>query len=136
MFKLFFWVVLIGGGVFVGGQVMPVYYNNMKIDNVFKGAVQDASLAESKVKGIIAKQLRVQSIDLEALPEDFFENISINKEDEKLQVGAEYHITLWLLGEPTVDPESEYLESEVEPMDKLKLRARLDFDFSPYQETP
>ncbi len=138
MFKLLFWVGLIGGGVFVGGQVLPVYYNNMKIENVFEGVAQNMpSSQEEDVRKRINELLKVQSIDMSALPAEFSENLTVSNKNGKLQVGSEYHITLWLIGKPvSVDPESDYKESEVKPMDKLRLRARMDFDFSPYRETP
>jgi len=137
MFKMLFWVALIGGGISVVSQVIPVYNNNMKIDNTFKGIVKNlSSQSESVVKKRMMELFKVQSVDLDALPDEFLENLSITKNRGKLQIGSEYHVVLWLLGTPTIDPESDYKESEVEPMDKLRLRARMDFDFTPYQETP
>ncbi|MDQ6989686.1 MAG: hypothetical protein Q9M19_07370 [Mariprofundaceae bacterium] len=138
MFKWLFWLVLIGSSVFVGAQVLPIYNNNMKIDNVFEGVARNlasgsAADARSRVLGLLA----IQGVDREALPDTFIENLFVEKNNGKLQIGSEYHITLWLLGEPvSVDPDEEYKASDVEPMDKLRLRARMDFDFAPYQETP
>ena len=138
MFKMIFWVGLIGGGVFVGAQVLPIYNNNMKLENVFEGAALNlASQSEANVKKRMLELFKIQGVDMAALPEGFINNLTIEKNNGKLQIGTEYHITLWLLGEPvSVDPEEEYAEKDVEPMDKLRLRARMDFDFSPYQETP
>jgi len=138
MFKLLFWLALIGGGVFVGGQVIPVYYNNLKVQNIFEGTAENLSTqTEDEVKRRIDELFKIQTVDLQALPPDFFDNLSITKEDGKLKIGTEYHITLWLFGPPeSVDPDKEYKESEVKPMDKLRLRARMDFDFAPYAETP
>jgi len=138
MFKLLFWLALIGGGVFVGGQVIPVYYNNLKVQNIFEGASENLSTqTEDEVKRRIDELFKIQTVDLQALPPEFFDNLIISKEDGKLQVGTEYHITLWLLGPPeSVDPDEDYKESEVKPMDKLRLRARMDFDFAPYAESP
>ncbi|OIP99856.1 MAG: hypothetical protein AUK35_05805 [Zetaproteobacteria bacterium CG2_30_46_52] len=138
MFKLFFWVALIGSIVFVSAQVIPVKYNNMTIENVFEGAV--SNLNTEPVAQVLPR-LRVllsrQNVDLKALPEEFFENLTVTKEDDKLTISSEYHVTIWLLGKPTsIDPDSEYLESDVEPMDKLRLKARLDFDFLPTRVTP
>ncbi len=138
MLKLLFWLGLIGGGVFVGGQVLPVYYNNMKIENIFAGVSQNmAASPEEDIKGRINELFRIQSVDVKALPEEFFDNLRIDKNGGKIQVSTEYHIVLWLLGKPqSVDPDEKYLESEVAPMDKLRLRARMDFDFAPSEETP
>ncbi|MDX8383848.1 MAG: hypothetical protein R8M45_07190 [Ghiorsea sp.] len=138
MFKMIFWVALIGGGVFVGAQVLPLYNNNMKAENVFEGAAKNlTSQSESDVKKRMLELFKAQGVDMAALPDEFMDNLTIEKNNGKLQIGSEYHVTLWLLGAPvSVDPEEEYKESDVEPMDKLRLRARLDFDFAPYQETP
>ena len=118
-------------------QVIPVYYNNIKINNVFEGVAQKTSLTETTAGWRINKLFDIQSIDIEALPKSFFDNLSITKENGKFKIGSEYHITLWLFGKPQkIDPESDYKESEVEPMDKIRLTGRMDFDFAPYQETP
>lgn len=138
MFKLLFWLGLIGTGVFVGGQVIPVYYNNLKVQNIFDGSAKNLSTrTEGEIKRRIDELFKIQTIDLQALPVEFFENLSITKEDGKLQIGTKYHIRLWLLGPPeSVDPDKDYKESEVKAMDKLRLRARIDFDFAPYAESP
>jgi len=138
MFKWLFWLGLIASGVFVGGQVIPVYYNNLKVKNIFEGTAENlVTQTEGEVKRRIDELFKIQTVDLQALPPEFFDNLSITKEDGKLKIGTEYHITLWLLGPPeSVDPNEEYKESEVKPMDKLRLRARMDFDFAPYAETP
>ncbi len=138
MFKVIFWLGLIGGSVFVAAQVLPLYNNNMKIDNVFEGVAKNlASQSEADAKKRVLKLLKAQGVDMKALPEEFMSSLNVRKEDGKLQVSAEYHIVLWLLGAPeSVDPDEEYKEADVAPMDKLRLRARMDFDFAPYQETP
>jgi hypothetical protein len=138
MFKWLFWLALIGGGVFVGAQVIPVYYNNLKVQNIFEGTAENlVTQTEGEVKRRIDELFKIQTVDLQALPPEFFDNLTISKENGKLQIGTEYHITLWLLGPPeSVNPDEAYKESEVKPMDKLKLRARMDFDFAPYAETP
>ena len=138
MFKLLFWLGLIGGGVFVGGEGLPGYYNNIKIESVFASVSQNmASSPKKDVKNKINDLFRVQGVDVQALPDEFFENLRVAKKNGKLVVSSEYHIVLWLLGMPqSVDPEEDYLESDVAPMDKLRLRARMDFDFAPTGETP
>jgi len=138
MFKLIFWLGLIGGGVFVGGQVFPIYYNNVKIDNVFEGiATNLVSASESDVRKRLRELLDVRGVDVKALPDDFLDNLEVIKENGKLKVSSEYHVIVWLLGEPVnMDFEQDYKESEIEPMNKLRLKARIDLDFYPSQETP
>jgi len=138
MFKLLFWLTLIGGSIFVGAQVIPVYYNNLRIGNVFEGVTQNMNdKSENEVRGRITELFVIQSVDFKILPDDFIQNIVVNNENGKLQVSSEYHVVLWLLGKPqSVDPEEEYKESDVKPMDKIRLRARMDFDFAPSKQTP
>lgn len=138
MLKLGFWVLLMVAVVGSAYQVMPIYYNNIKVENTFEGVV--ANLTDSpidKTKARLSRLLDSQNVDLSALPEEFFENLVINKEEGRLSISSEYHIVVWLLGEPTsIDPDGEYLESDVEFMDKLRLKARLDLDFAPSRITP
>jgi len=138
MFKFVFWFGLIGVGVFVGGQVGPAYYNNMKIDNIFEGVATNlVSLTEPDVRSRLNKLLKVQGVDIKDLPHAFSDNLEIIKEDGKLKISSEYHLIIWLLGEPVnMDLEQDYKESEIEPMNKLRLKARIDLDFYPSQETP
>ncbi len=138
MFKIFFWLGLLGVGIFVGGQVIPIYYNNLKIQNTFEGTILNlGSQDESNISKRIPDLLDVQGVDLKELPDEFFKNLIIHKEDGKLKISSKYHVVLWLLGEPlSVDPGADYSESDVAPMDKLRLRARMDFDFSPFAESP
>ena len=137
MFKLAFWIALIGIPVFVGAQVIPVQYNNVKIQNTFEGTVKNLQNATTNdISRRMQNLLTSQSVNLKTLPEEFFENLSVEKDNGKLQIGSEYHVVLWLLGEPSIDPDSDYKQSDLAAMDKLKLRARMDFDFAPYSETP
>jgi len=137
MFKLVFWVALIGIPVFVGAQVVPVVYNNMKIENVFEGASKNLiKSSETDVKKRIYELLRAQSVDFKILPKTFSENFIVEKENGKLYISSEYHVVIWLLGKPSIDPDGDYNESDVSASDKLKVRARMDFDFAPHAETP
>jgi len=137
MFKTAFWIVIIGSALLVGSQVIPVFYNNLKVENVFEGTAKNLKgQSENKVKSRIGQLLRVQSVDVDALPKEFFDNIEITTENNQLQIGSQYHITLWLLGEPvSIDPDEEYKESDVKGMDKLRLKGRMDFDFAPFAES-
>jgi hypothetical protein len=133
MFKLLFWFGIIAGGIIVGGQVIPVYYNNLKIENVFEGTSQNLkSQSEADVRNRINALLKIQSVDLKSLPPEFMANLKVENVDGNLQISSKYHIVLWLLGKPqSVNPDEVYKESEVKPLDKVRIRARMDFDFTP-----
>ena len=139
MVKFLFWAVLIGGGIFVGGQVWGVHYNNYKIENIFEGSAQNlVTQSESDVRKRVIALLKIQSVDMKMLPPEFMDNLAVIRTREgKLQISSEYHIVLWLLGKPqSVDPEEDYNESDVSGMDKVRLKARMDFDFAPFKESP
>jgi hypothetical protein len=137
MFKWAFWLGLIAAGIFVGGQVIPVHYNNMKIQNVFEGVVSGlADKSEEDIRDRINELFRVQTVDMTILPKEFYENLTVTRENDKLQVFTDYHVTIWLLDRPrSVNPDGEYKASDAKGMDKLRLKARLDFDFSPFAES-
>ena len=138
MFKIAFWLGLLAAGILVGSKVIPVYYDNLKIQNIFEGVSQNLSnSSETDAKNRVTELLQIQSVDVQALPKEFFKNLVITKKNGKLNISSSYHVRLWLLGAPqSVDPDEDYAEKDVAPMDKLRLRARLDFDFSPAATTP
>lgn len=138
MFKLAFWGGLIALAVLAASKLIPVYYDNLKIQNIFEGVTQNIpNRSPSEVKNRVNELLKIQSVDIQALPKDFFENLSIVKQDGKLSIASSYHVVVWFFGEPqSVDPDEDYAEKDVAPMDKLRLRARMDIDFSPHAITP
>ncbi len=138
MFKIAFWLGLLVAGVLVGSKVIPVYYDNIKLQNIFEGVTENLlKTSEAKIILRIQDLIDIQGVNRQALPQEFFDHLSVVKNDGKLSVSSAYHVTVWLLGPPEmVDPNKEYAEKDIPPMDKLRLRARLDFDFSPYAETP
>ena len=113
-------------------------YNNLKIQNIFEGVANGlADKSDDRIQDRINELFRLQTVDLASLPEDFFENLTVTRENGKLQIFSDYHITLWLLDRPTsVNPDSDYKPSDVKGLDKLRLKTRLDFDFSPFAESP
>ncbi len=138
MFKIAFWVSVLAAIVLVGSKVIPVYYDNLKIQNIFEGVTQNlVNSSVDDVKKRVMELLKIQSVDTQALPQTFFENLEVSKRDGKLHVSSSYHVRIWLLGAPqSINPDEEYDEKDVAFMDKLKLRARLDFDFAPAAITP
>jgi hypothetical protein len=138
MFKWAFWLGLIALAVLIGSKLIPVYYMNLKIQNVFQGIVENSvrrSVSEIKVRAM--EILEVQGVEVLALPDSFLKNLVINESDGKILIKSKYHIVVWFLGAPqSVNPDEEYAEKDVAPMDKLRLRARMDIDFAPHAETP
>jgi len=138
MFKLMFWVALIATFVVVGGKTIPVYYNNIKIQNVFEGLVEGLPNAnDTDIHSRLRQLFIMQSIKTKNLPEAFYENLKIYRDNGKLELSTNYHIVVWVLGRPTsVNPDEDYLEHDVKGLDKLRLKTRLDLNFSPAAITP
>jgi len=139
MFKVLFWLGLIGGSVLVAAQTIPVYYNNMKIENAFQGISQKLVLkSEADIRSRILRLLNVQSVNLEVLPDTFFENLTIKKENGKFTLSSEYHVTVWVLGKPKdIEVDERYEEEQdISLIEKIKYSARIDFDFLPFAKTP
>ncbi|HID36168.1 MAG TPA: DUF4845 domain-containing protein [Ghiorsea sp.] len=139
MFKVLFWLGLIGGSVLVAAQTIPVYYNNMKIENAFQGISQKlVQKSEADIRSRILRLLNVQSVNLEVLPDTFFENLTIKKENGKFTLSSEYHVTVWVLGKPKdIEVDERYEEEQdISLIEKIKYSARIDFDFLPFAKTP
>ena len=139
MFKILFWLGLVGSAVLVAAQSIPVYYNNVKVENTFQGIVQNlVQQSEADIRNKIQKLMMIQSVNLEGLPDAFFENLIIKKENGKLTLSSQYDVTVWVLGEPEymdadeIDEEGE----NISWVDRIKQLARIDFDFMPFAETP
>jgi len=139
MFKVLFWFGLIGGSVLVAAQTIPVYYNNIKIENTFQGISQKlVQKSEADIRSRIRRLLNVQSVNLEVLPDTFFENLTIKKENGKFTLSSEYHVTVWVLGKPKdIEVDERYEEEQdISLIEKIKHSARIDFDFLPFAKTP
>ncbi|PCI03545.1 MAG: hypothetical protein COB79_00790 [Zetaproteobacteria bacterium] len=139
MFKVLFWFGLIGGSVLVAAQTIPVYYNNIKIENTFQGISQKlVQKSEADIRSRIRRLLNVQSVNLEVLPDTFFENLAIKKENGKFTLSSEYHVTVWVLGKPKdIEVDERYEEEQdISLIEKIKHSARIDFDFLPFAKTP
>jgi len=138
MFKVIFWLVIIASVVVVGGKAFPVYYNNVKVQNVFEGiAVGLPNGEDDEINTRMQALFRFQGVNGEKLPASFYENLTLRRNDGKLEISTNYHVIVWIFGKPTsINPNEDYLESDVKGLDKLRLKAKIDFDFAPRAITP
>jgi hypothetical protein len=138
MIKLLFWGALIGFGVMAGYKIIPVYNAQWKIQDAFEAISRNmADKDETRIRRRLPTLLKMKYLARGDVPQEFYDNIVINADGGKVEISSEYHVTLWLLGPVEgVDPDSEYDESDLEGMDKIRHKLRQDYDFEPYAKTP
>ncbi len=138
MIKIMFWLALIGAGVLVGYKIIPVYNAEWKIQDAFEAVARNmADKDEDAIRKRLPDLLKIKYLAKGDVPQDFYDNIQINADGSKVEISSEYHVTVWILGPvEEVDPESEYVESDLKGMDKIRHKLRRDFDFKPYAKTP
>jgi len=138
MIMVMIWLVLIGAGVVVVYKILPVYNANWKVQDTFDGLVSTmADKSEGKIRERLPTLFNIKYIAKGDLPDQFYENLVIQADGNRVEIYSEYDVTIWLLGPVEgVDPDSDYDESDLKGMDKLRHMARQDFHFEPYAETP
>ena len=138
MIMIMIWLVLIGSGIVAGYKIIPVYNAIWKVQDTFDGVVINmADKSELRIRERLPDLFKVKYIAQGDLPAQFYENLVIKADGGRVEIYSEYDVTIWLLGPVEgVDPDSDYKESDLKGMDKLRHKARQDFYFEPYAETP
>jgi len=138
MIKLLFIGAFIGAAVVVGFTISPVYNAKWKIQDTFEGLSRSmADSDEIRIRNRLPALFKMKYLARGDVPQEFYDNIEITADGGKVEISSEYHVTVWLLGPVEgVDPDSEYDESELKGMDKIRHKLRQDFDFEPYAKTP
>lgn len=138
MIKITFWLMLLAVVVWYGYILIPVYNTNWKVQEAFDSISRNMSDAnEMAIRERLPDLFRIKYIDPRELSDEFHENLQINADGGRVEISSHYHVTVWPLGPvESVDPDEEYKEIDLKGMDKLRAKARLDFDFEPHAETP
>jgi len=138
MIKLLFIVALIGAAVGFGFKIIPVYNAQWKVQDAFEALSRNmANRDEASIRKRLPTLFKMKYLASGDLPQEFYDNIEITADGGKVEISSEYHVTVWLLGPVEgVDPDSDYDESELKGMDKIRHKLRQDFDFEPYAKTP
>ena len=138
MIKLLFLGAVIGFGVMAGYKIIPVYNAQWKIQDAFEALTRNmADKDETRIRRRLPDLLKMKYLAHGDVPQEFYDNIVISADGGQVEISSEYHVTLWLLGPVEgVDPDSEYDESDLKGMDKIRHKLRQDFDFEPYAKTP
>ncbi|MDX8407840.1 MAG: hypothetical protein R8L58_05595 [Mariprofundaceae bacterium] len=136
--KLMLFLGLLGGVVWYGWLLIPIYNAQWKVQDAFDAVSRNmANASEEEVYNRLPELFKIKYIYHNDLPEEFYENIKVKAEGGRIEVSSYYHVTIWPLGPvEDVDPESEYDAAELKGMDKIRDKLRLDFDFEPYAQTP
>ncbi len=138
VFKLLIFLAVIAAIVVVGYKVIPVYNAYWKAEDSFESVsrnMSDASL--ERIQKRLPEVFGIKYLEHDDLPKEFYDNLVIRADGNRVEISSSYHVTVWLLGPPeSVDPDGDYQESDVKGMDKLRLKARMDFDFEPHAATP
>jgi len=136
--KILFWLIVIGVAVMVGYKIMPVYNAYWKVQDTFEAVARNmADSSEREIRKRLPELLKIKYLAKGDVPDEFYKNIVIKADGGRVEISSEYHVTVWLLGPvETVNPDSDYEESDLKGMDRLRHKARRDFDFEPYAETP
>ena len=139
MYKVVFYIIVIVGTVISSLQVYFVVYNNVKVQSTFDGVVTNQTdLSSYEIKKRLNKLLLFQQVSLETLPDDFFSNLTVSSNDGVVKIGSKYSVTIWFLGQPNkvLDSNIGTDESSTSLIEKMRTKARIDFDFAPYAESP
>ena len=138
LIKLLFWLAVLAAGVWTGDKVIPVYNTYWNVQDAFKGISRDmASNSAQEIRERLPDILHVKYIAPSDLPPAFYKNLHIQADGGHVAISSHYHVTVWLLGKVTgADPDSDYNAANLQGMDRLRDKARLDFDFDPHAATP
>ncbi len=136
--KLLFWLSILGGVVWYGWLLVPVYNANWKVQDAFEAVARNMpNASESEIRARLPDLFKVKYIAPGDLPDEFYDNIEIKADGDRVEISSYYHVTIWPLGPvESVDPESDYDPESLKGMDRVRDRLRLDFDFEPHAETP
>jgi len=137
MIKMMFWGAVIAAGVVYGYMVIPVYNAYWKVQDTFEGVVHSmASSSEDEIRQRLPDLFHIKYLAAGEVPQDFYDNMEIKAESGSVEISSYYHVTVWFLGPVEgVNPDSDYSESDLKGMDKLRAKLRQDFDFEPYAKT-
>jgi len=136
--KLLFILAVLAAGTWSGYNIIPVYNTYWKVQDAFESVSRNLSdVPANRIRVQLPDIFHVKYIAHDDLPQGFYDNLEIKADGGRVEISSAYHVTLWLLGPlESVDPDEEYTDKDLKGMDKLRVKARVDYDFEPYAETP
>ncbi len=138
MIRLAFILAVLGAGIWSAYNIIPVYNTEWKVQDAFDAVAGNlAGQSAQAIRTRLPDIFHMKYIAHHDLPVEFYDNLQIRADGGKVEISSAYHVTIWLLGPlESVGPEEDYTASDLEGMDKLRDKARIDYDFEPYAETP
>ena len=138
MFKLLFFVAVVGFVLLNGGLIGTAYYNNEKVQDCFESLTRnmpEASVPEIRLK--LDALFRVQYIATDDLPQGFYDALQINATGQGFEISSSYDVSIWPFGSvENRDEQGEYLPDELSGVDILRHHTRIDLRFDPYAISP
>lgn len=134
LFKMMFWLALIGFVLLNGALIAQAYYNNSKAQDIFESLADampkaDASAVQAKMDVLF----RLQYIARDDFPDAFYDELIINATGYGLEISSLYDVTIWPIGQVEgVDAAGAYEVDDLVGMDLYKHKFRIDLRFEPY----
>lgn len=123
-----FWLVVIGFVAWNGFLVARYHYMNWQVQDVFSSLVSNMDgQSPDAVREKMEKSMGLKYMDAADLPEQFYDELSIDYVDGRLEISSEYRCTVWPLGRVELGE-----DETATGFDALRLKARIDIDFAPY----
>jgi len=136
--KLLLWLAVAGFVLLNGALIGSAYYNNSKVQECFESLSSKMPEAnESEIRAKMDALFRMQYIAADDLPDAFYAALQINATGNGVEISSLYQITIWPFGAvEAVDEFGEYGLDDLQGLDILKHKARLDLSFEPYAISP
>jgi len=136
--KLLFVLAVLAAGTVAAYKIVPVYSTYWKVQDALDAVTRNLSGQPARrIRARLPDIFHVKYIAYNDLPQEFYDNLQIKVDGGRIEISSVYHVTLWLLGPlESTDPNEAYTAKDLKGMDKIRDKARLDFNFEPYAETP
>jgi len=136
--KLLFVLAVLAAGIWASYNIIPVYNTYWKVQDALDAVTRNLSgQSAGAIRSRLPNIFHVKYIAYNDLPSEFYDNLKIRVDGGKINISSVYHVTLWLLGPlESVNSDEAYTAKDLKGMDKLRDKARLDFEFEPHAETP
>ncbi len=131
---MLFWLALVGFVLLNGALIAQAYYNNSKVQGCFESLAE--LMPEADESAILAKMdalFRLQYIDKQDFPDEFYDELMISATGYGVEISSFYDVVIWPAGKvEAVNERDEYDVDDLEGMDVLKHKLRIDLTFNPY----
>jgi len=137
MIKFLLWLTLLVTLVWNGFLVFQAHYNHWQAEDVFELLVENKRTASAEeARKQMNKLFELKYITSDDFPEEFFDNLSIKATGSALEISSFYQVTIWPLGSVEArDADGSYHPDDLNGLDIMRDKVRLDIEFEPYAIT-